>query len=111
MKLLVLEKTLQVWLLRWHSDKESADAGDRKDADSMLGSIRSPGGDHGSPLQYSCLGNPMDRGAWWATFHRVVKSRTRLKRLSMYTHTGETTEYNNPQSVSEITGINFGQPK
>ena len=45
------------------------------------------------------------------TFHRVVKSRTRLKRLSMYTHTGETPEYNNPQSVSEITGINFGQPK
>ena len=44
---------------------------------------RSPGGGHGNPLQYSCLKNPMDRGAWWATDHRVPKSWTRLKRLSM----------------------------
>ena len=43
---------------------------------------RSPGGELGSPLQYSCLENPMDRGAWWATVHRVAKSRTRLKQLS-----------------------------
>ena len=34
---------------------------------------------HGKPLQYSCLENPMDRGAWWATAHRVAKSRTQLK--------------------------------
>ena len=39
---------------------------------------RSPGGGNGNPLQYSCLENPMDRGAWWATIHRVTKSRTRL---------------------------------
>ena len=44
---------------------------------------RSPGGGYGSPLQYSCLENPMDRGAWWATVHRVAKSPTRLKQLSM----------------------------
>ena len=37
---------------------------------------------HGNPLQYSCLGNPMDRGAWMATVHRVAQSRIRLKRLS-----------------------------
>ena len=37
---------------------------------------RSPGGGYGSPLQYSCLENPMDRGAWWATVHRVAKSPT-----------------------------------
>ena len=37
---------------------------------------RSPGGGHGNPLQYSCLENPMDRGAWWATVHGVTKSRT-----------------------------------
>ena len=43
---------------------------------------RSPGGGHGNPLQYSCLGNPMDRGAWWPTVHRVAKSWTLLKRLS-----------------------------
>ena len=41
----------------------------------------SPGGEHGNPLQYSCLENPMDRGAWWATVHRVAQQ---LKQLSMY---------------------------
>ena len=39
---------------------------------------RSPGGGHGNPLQYSCLENPMDSGAWWATVQGVTKSRTRL---------------------------------
>jgi len=43
------------------------------------GSGRSPGGGNDNPLQYSCLGNPMDRGAWWATVHRVTKSGTGLK--------------------------------
>ena len=38
-----------------------------------------------TPLQYSCLENPMDRGAWWATVHRVAESWTRLKCLSMHT--------------------------
>ena len=37
---------------------------------------RFPGGGHGNPLQYSCLENPVDRGAWWATAHRVTKNRT-----------------------------------
>ena len=46
------------------------------------GSRRSPGGGRGNPLQYSCQGNPMDRGAWGATIHKVAKSRTRLKQLS-----------------------------
>ena len=39
----------------------------------ILGSERSLGGGHGNPLQYSCLENPMDRGAWWAMVHRVTK--------------------------------------
>ena len=39
---------------------------------------RSPGEGNGNPIQYSCLGNPMDRGAWWATVHGVTKSWTRL---------------------------------
>ena len=51
-----------------------ADAGD---TGSIPGSGRSPGGGHGTPLQYSCLENPMDRGAWRATVQGVVKSRTR----------------------------------
>ena len=50
------------------------DAGDAMGL--ILGSGRSPGGGHGNPLQYSCLENPMDRGAWWATVHGVTKSRT-----------------------------------
>ena len=54
---------------------------------SISGSERFPGGGHGNPLWYSCLENPMDRGAWWATVHRVAKSRTQLKRLS--THSGK----------------------
>ena len=45
---------------------------------------RSPGEGHGNPLQYSYLENPMDRGAWWATVHGVIKSQTQLKWLSMH---------------------------
>ena len=64
-----------------------ADAGDIRDKSSIPGSGRSPGGGHGNPLQYSCLENPMDRGAWQATVHGVTKSWTRLKELSMHTCT------------------------
>ena len=46
------------------------------DLGSIRGSGRSPGEGTGNPLRYSCLGKPMDRGAWWPTFHRVAKSRT-----------------------------------
>ena len=49
---------------------------------SIPGSGRSPGGEHGNPLQYSCLENPMDRGSWQATVHSVAKNRTQLKRLA-----------------------------
>ena len=48
------------------------------------GSGRSPGGGHSYPLQYSCLENPVDRGAWWATVHRVTKSWTQLQQLSTH---------------------------
>ena len=64
-----------------------ANTGDLRDAGSIPGLGRSPGGGHSNPLQYSCLENPMGRGAWWATVHRVSKSQTRLKRLSMHTCT------------------------
>ena len=46
------------------------------------GSGRSPGEGNGNPLQYSCLENPMDRGAWWAIVHGVTKSRTRLSNFT-----------------------------
>ena len=48
------------------------------------GSGRSPGGGNDNSLQYTCLENPMDRGAWWATVHGVTKSQTRLKQLSTH---------------------------
>ena len=55
-----------------------ANAGDTGDVGSIPGSGTSPGGGNGSPLQYSCLGNPMDGGAWQATVHGVTKSYTEL---------------------------------
>ena len=55
-----------------------ANAGDVRDASSIPGSQRSPGGGQGNPLQYSCLENPVDRRAWRALVHRIAKSRTRL---------------------------------
>ena len=62
-----------------------ANAGDIRDLGSIPGSGRSPGGVHGNPLQYSCLKNPMDRGAWPATACGVTKSWTQLKQLSRQT--------------------------
>ena len=51
-----------------------ANAGDTRDVGSIPGWRRSPGGGHGNPLQYPCLENPMDRGAWGATVHGVAES-------------------------------------
>ena len=56
-----------------------ANAGDIRDAVLISGWGRSPGGEHGNPLEYSCLDSPMDSGGWWAIVHRVAKSQTRLK--------------------------------
>ena len=55
-----------------------ASAGDTVDVGLIPGLGQSPGVGNGNPLQYSCLENPMDRGAWWATVHGVAKSQTRL---------------------------------
>ena len=56
----------------------SVDAGDKGDTGSIPGSGGSPGVGNGSPLQYSCLENPVDRGAYQATIHGVAKSQTHL---------------------------------
>ena len=53
-----------------------ANAGDLRDGGPVPVSGRSPGGGHGNPLQYPCLENHMDRGAWQATVHKVAKSQT-----------------------------------
>ena len=51
-------------------------AEDVRDTGSVLGLVRCPGGENGNSLLYCCLGNPMDRGAWWTTVHGVEKSWT-----------------------------------
>ena len=63
-----------------------ANAEDVRDTGSTPSLGRSPGRGHGNPLQYSCLENSMDRGAWWAKVHRVAENRLWLKWLNRYTH-------------------------
>ena len=60
-----------------------ADIGDTEDMGLIPGLGRSPGEKNGNPLQCSCLENPMDRGAWWATVHGAAKIRTRLSTHTM----------------------------
>ena len=55
-----------------------ANAGDVRNVGSIPGLEKFPGGGHGNPLQYSCLENPVDRGAWPGVVHGVTKSRIRL---------------------------------
>ena len=73
-----------------------ANTGGIRDMGLMPGLRRSPGGKHSNPLQYSCLENPVGRGAWRATVSRVAKSQTWMKRLS--THTCTSIWENNTES-------------
>ena len=59
-----------------------ANTGDARDVDSIPGLGRSPGEGNGNPLQNSCLGNPLDKGAWWATVHGVTKESDMTERLN-----------------------------
>ena len=74
-----------------------------------LGSIpesgRFSGGNHGNPVQYSCLENPMDRGAWHATVQGVAKSQTQLKQLNIHTCTHTHTHTQN--SFVSLKSQNF----
>ena len=96
------------------ADKESACRCRRhRDTGSIPGSGRSPGGGNGNPVQYSCLGNPMDRGAWRAIVHGVPKSWTRL---STYTqlcrHPAPPPAAHEPETVlvgCELDPINIPQ--
>ena len=73
---------LTVGLPRWLSGKESTcNAGD---TGLMPRLEKSPGGGYGNPLQYSCLENPVDKGAWQATIHMVAKSQAPLKPFSRH---------------------------
>ena len=79
--------------------KPPANAGDIRDMSFIPWEGGFPGGEHGNPLQCSCLGNPMDRGAWRATVHKDAKSRTHRKWLSMLSH------YCRPSKVLGIRDI------
>ena len=83
--------------------EDKASACNAGDPGSIPGLGRSPGEGNGNPLQYSCLENPMDRGAWRATVHGVAKSRTRL---SNFTFTFTSSKPHLPNSVHEkyVTG-------
>ena len=62
-----------------------AQVGNARDTGSIPGSGRPPGGGRGNPLQDSCLGNPMGRGAWWATIYGVAKSQAPLRDRALLT--------------------------
>ena len=70
---------------------------------------RSPAGGHGNRLQYSYLENPMERGAWRATVHRVAESRTQLKRMSTHTHTSQNSLHQKAISFWHITKTRKGE--
>ena len=82
-----------------------ANAGDTGDSGSIPGSRRSPAGRHGNLLQYSCLENPRDRGAWWATVHKVAQCWTRLKELD---ETEDACKRQNEGQKFQITGDKCG---
>ena len=69
----------------------SAKAGNIRDPSSIPGLGRSPGAGHGNPLQYSCLDNPMDRGAWWAAVTRIAKSLGFMSEATEHAHARHST--------------------
>ena len=71
-----------LWGFPGSLDGKASNAYNAGDLGLIPGLGRSPGEGNGNPLQYSCLENPMDQGAWWATVHGVAKSRTRLSDFS-----------------------------
>ena len=76
------------WLPGWLVVKNPpANAGHGRDTGLIPGLGRSPGGGHGNPLQHSCLENPMNRGVWQATVHRITASDTTEVTLHRCTHT------------------------
>ena len=102
----ILPKVFQCIIWIWVSQialvlkNQPAIAGGIRDMGSVSGSGRAPEGGHGNPLQYPCLENPTDRGAWQSTVIRVAKSWTRLKQLSMtmriYIHASSNNSFLSP---------------
>ena len=85
-------------------------AGNIRDTGLIPGSGRSPRRGHGgTPFQYSCLENPKDRGAWWAIVHRVAKSQTWLKWLSMHARMTDLSRQRTFLEVASEITVMFGQ--
>ena len=80
----------------------SASAGDVRDMSLIPGLGRSSGEGHGNPLQYSCLENPVDRGAWQAMVLRVEESQIQLKQFSTHIHRDQKTELFIPNNVIKV---------
>ena len=96
------QDVLSVGLPWWFGSKESVcNAGD---PGLIHGSGRSPGGRNGDPLQYSCLENPMDRGAWQAAVHGVARSQTQLKQLNT-----NVLSIVRCQNVSQVLSMDLGE--
>ena len=87
--------TLQASQVALVVKKLPANAGDIREAGLIPEWERSPAGGHSNPLQHSCLENPLDRGAWRATVHRVTRSRTQLKQLGTHASTVQTLKQEN----------------
>ena len=80
----------------------AANARDTRDIGLIPGSGRSPGEGNGNPLQYSCLENPTDRGAWWATVCRAARSWTRLSEHTHIRFVGIELFISSVQSLSRV---------
>ena len=85
-----------------------ANAGDLRNPGLIPGLGRAPGGEHGNPLQYSCLENPIDRRAWWAMVHRIAQSQTGLKWLSTHTR-WEVPHWTAPSKSSPLASSSLGR--
>ena len=85
-----------------------ANAGDTRDAGSTPGSGRSPGGGNDNPLQYSCLENPTDRGAWRATVHGIAKESDKTKQLKTHAHQWLGLQASNAGSMGSILAWKLG---
>ena len=96
-KLLDMTEQLTLWRYSGGTDNKES-ACNVRDLGSIPGSGRCPGEENGNPLQYSCLGNSMDRGAWWVTAHRVTKSQTQL---SNFHFSKTTTTYYCPNFIDQ----------
>ena len=81
---------------------------EKRDVGSVPGLGRSPGGGHGNSFQYSYLENPMDRGAWWATVHKVTKSWTWLKQFSMHAHRAWASSVHSLLNISKLNDTTTG---